>query len=201
MEALNKKPAGDGNPTAGQDTLKPQGSRSEDMGDVLAEPLGWLPSEVRSKLDLRPDKIDREAMAQALGSILALPPATISEAPWVALRMFPFSLSPDAYDNETDHEVALDLLWLWTVKVMELVNRHGINKRLFDAIRRLNIHIAVASLARVDRSAAIDILCALEQVAFMKNTRRCWGDDGCLTERGKEVAAMREFMQGGRHVH
>jgi hypothetical protein len=198
MHTLNKKPTGDGNPTAGQDTLKPQDCRNKDICDVLVEPLGWLPSQVRAVLDLRPDKIDREGMAQALGGILRLPPPTISEAPWAALRMFPFSLSPDAYDNEADHEVALDLHWLWTVKVMELAMRHGIDKHLFEAIRRLNILLVVGSLAHIDRSAAIDLLCALDQVAFLKHTRGCWGDDGCLTEHGQELAAMREFMQGGR---
>lgn len=201
MEALNKKPAGDGNPTADYDTLKPHDSPNEGICDVLAEALGWLPSQVRSVLETRPDKIDREGMAQALGIILGLPSATISEAPWISLRMFPFSLSRDAYDNDADYEAVLDLHWAWTVRVMELATRHGIDKHLFDAIRRLNIDLVVTCSARVDRSAAIELLQALEEVAFMKHTRGLWGDDGCLTEWGREVAAMREFLQGGRRVH
>lgn len=163
--------------------------------------LDELKSILKSAGQVDPDTHDQailqigEIVARSMG--VPCDPVKFQQ-PYDAVRMYPLSINPDAYDSDAEFELAFHLAVIWTYTVQKIFREYPFNKAI-GLVRAIGIRVAAQ---QGDDNPVIKRF-QMAQVCDWTNWFRC--TEGCFDmESGAlidpERAALREFMATWGHA-
>lgn len=143
------------------------------------------------------DKMKREA-GELIARLMGFPCNWDQhQQPHDIIKMFPFSLSPHAYDTREEFELVVLLFWLWIVRISLWVKEHDIETVMAN-IRALGIGLNhhFGSDNKTIRRIAYEGM--MDWVEWFRFTHGCFDlESGILTDR--ETPTMREVLAKWGH--